>query len=237
MSKSFQIKQAQREEIAHKLTVRAVADAALRLKQRLQALNDEYWERHLRDMEKLLGIPQQKFRPLIAQGVLTATTSIAPEIKAPPRDEHDQTERWAYALHAHTTPTVRAVLQDPAIGLCGSHELLSNPRFGTSREVDLYFRCSRAVPCRKNMAHITKRSTLRELKACGDEYHRIADAAADFHKRTMSVLMACKSSRQMADLFPEAAKLLPRVEPQNRQMVPKEQIDQVRQLLETGVPA
>ncbi|MCY1461710.1 hypothetical protein D9M71_793930 [compost metagenome] len=61
-------------------------------------------------------------------------------------------------------------------------------------------------------------------------------AAVNFRRQAMDVLLACKTSRQLEDLFPEAAKLLPRPVKATQSVAPTELAANVRNMLAQGIP-
>ncbi|EMO9523705.1 hypothetical protein RJ634_006291 [Pseudomonas aeruginosa] len=64
----------------------------------------------------------------------------------------------------------------------------------------------------------------------------VIEAAIAFRAQAMSVLLACRTSRQVEDLFPEAAKLLPQPVKEERALAPTELAANVRNMLSQGVP-
>lgn len=62
------------------------------------------------------------------------------------------------------------------------------------------------------------------------------DAAVAFRAQAIDVLLACRTSRQVEDLFPEAAKLLPQPVKNEKALAPTELAANVRNMLNQGVP-
>lgn len=227
--KSIQINQQHRETIAHALTVQAVQQAAGQLKARIEALNADYWERHIERVEKLLGRPRGDFDKLAQAGLLRTRMAVEPEILFA-----DGEERWASPLSISIPEYIHRLLTDPDLALAGRDCFLGTPRMG-GRAVRLWFRHSKPVPELNHMEKIEHVGAVNELQAIAADAKRLIAAARDFHKRTMAILRACRTSRQLEDVFPEAAKLLPKPAEKKGQMVPQDQINAVRDMLTAGV--
>ncbi|AVK28929.1 hypothetical protein CSB85_3712 [Pseudomonas aeruginosa] len=68
------------------------------------------------------------------------------------------------------------------------------------------------------------------------ELESVVEAGLAFRSQAMDVLLACRTSRQVEDLFPEAAKLLPQPVKQDKALAPTELAANVRSMLSKGVP-
>ncbi|MNN95063.1 hypothetical protein D3C81_2138080 [compost metagenome] len=65
----------------------------------------------------------------------------------------------------------------------------------------------------------------------------IFTAAYEFREKASDILNSCRTSAQLEQLFPEAAKLLPQpVKRRSNELAPVELVQSVRGLMEKGVP-
>jgi len=78
---------------------------------------------------------------------------------------------------------------------------------------------------------------IADYKATISRLHRVLVEGWAYLEQCHELLEACKTDKQLEDLFPEAAKLLPPVVKSSGGMVPTELAAKVRKMLETGVPA
>lgn len=78
--------------------------------------------------------------------------------------------------------------------------------------------------------HFTINGAMRDKVANQLTVQAVARAQA------MDVLQACRTSRQVEDLFPEAAKLLPQPVKNGKALAPTELAANVRNMLNQGVP-
>lgn len=231
--KAFQLNQEHRHTLAHQLTVQAIKKSATECRTRLEKLQADYWEAHAKAMEKRLGMDRKAFRPLIADGILTHTCAIVPETWR--RGDVGGAQWRDVTINVHNR-CVGKVLADPAIGLIGSAGVLGR-YLHRSVCADLVFRHSGGLPRCDGMEKITRKDFQHRLDAAANKLDRITQAAKDFYANAEAILSSCRTSRQLADLFPEAAKMLPPPPEKNTQLVAQDQANKVRDMLRTGIPA
>jgi len=78
---------------------------------------------------------------------------------------------------------------------------------------------------------------VKDYQAVIARLYRILVEGWSYLEQCHELLEACKTDKQLEDLFPEAAKLLPPEIKSSGNMVPVELAAKVRKMLETGVPA
>lgn len=76
-----------------------------------------------------------------------------------------------------------------------------------------------------------------KLRQLVSDLEGVLTAGLDYFFEVLDLLAACNTRKQLEDLFPEAAKLLPQPAPKRQDVVPVELAAKVRQRLEQGVPA
>ncbi|MCY1296930.1 hypothetical protein D9M71_714370 [compost metagenome] len=68
------------------------------------------------------------------------------------------------------------------------------------------------------------------------ELKEVFAAAEKFRDQVWTILLSVRTSRQLVDLFPEAAALLPQPVKNEQAVAPVELVDSVRGMLNKGVP-
>lgn len=238
-TKPFTINQTMRDEVADKLTMQAVAQHGPRIAADLAALNDQFWMHHRVKVEALPGLDKKHWAELIQAGAVAATsTSLITYLKPRGEDRGPEVSEFVAAVHcykddAHNALAAR-LIESPAFA--GVRRFLTKgERY--SRSWTLKLACpSGAVPRLNGMDRITDPAleTLG-LMICA-EIEQVIQAAKAFRTQAMDVLLACRTSRQVEDLFPEAAKLLPQPVKNEKAVAPTELAASVRSMLTKGVP-
>lgn len=237
MQKHFSITQAMRDEVADSLTLQAVAHHGPRIAADLAALNDQFWTKHRAACESLPGLDKKHWTDLIQAGAVTATASCEPTYLRK-RENMDPREAQFVAVAKHYKADARNELV---------HKVLVSAAFdgvsrylARSRHDGDWIICLKSptgsVPRLNRMGLITDPAQESLALLLCSELTGVIDAAVDFRAQAMSVLLACRTSRQVEDLFPEAAKLLPQPVKNEKAMVPTELAANVRNMLSQGVP-
>lgn len=77
---------------------------------------------------------------------------------------------------------------------------------------------------------------LKDVRAISTRMMKVLSEGFKFCEDSLDLLNACRTVKQLEDLFPEAAKLLPPPAPKRANIVPVEAAQRLRKMLETGVP-
>lgn len=78
---------------------------------------------------------------------------------------------------------------------------------------------------------------VKQVDELSAEFMSILTQALDYHEKVSDLLDACRTEKQLADLFPEAAAMLPQKAKKAQPVVPVELAKNVRRMLAEGVPA
>lgn len=236
-TKPFTINQSMREEVADQLTLQAVAQHGPRIAADLSALNDQFWTAHRLQVEVLPGLDKRYWADLIQAGAVTAIASCEPTYLQQ-RENLDPLEAQFVAIYKRYKEDARNALVHKVLG-SAAFEGVSR-HLGRSRYEGHWIICLKSptgtVPRLNRMGLITEPVQESLALLVCSELAGVIDAAVDFHAQAMSVLLACRTSRQVEDLFPEAAKLLPQPVKNEKAMVPTELAANVRNMLSQGVP-
>ncbi len=237
MQKHFTITKAMRDEVADKLTVKAIAQHGPRIAADLAALNQQFWAKHIAAVEALPGLSKKHWVELIQAGAVTATASCEPTYMQP-RKDNDPSEQQLVTIYKHRNDDARNALVSKVLGspeFAGVARYLERQHYHCHWVIGL--KCpTGAVPRLNNMRLITDPALESLALLICSELAAVIDAAVAFRAQAMDVLLACRTSRQVEDLFPEAAKLLPQPVKNEKALAPTELAASVRNMLNQGVP-
>lgn len=230
-TQSFTLTKEMRAKLADQLTGLAVSKHAKKLGTTLKKMNADFWAEHLANVDVVLQIDRSRHNELIIAGVVAATSTTVPICDGSELVKiHKNSDRSSYEV-------MLIVLRSDAFQQAGVADFIKNSS-GYSEHYSLSFKSqSGSVPRLNNMGQldaghpITKKATkVRE------DLVAIVSAALDFRKKTVDILNSCRTSRQLLDIFPEAAKLLPQPVKSSNALAPVELVSSVREMLNAGVP-
>lgn len=238
MQKHFPITQVMREMVADQLTIQAVANHGPRIAADLAALNDQFWSKHLAAVEALPGLDKKHWGDLILAGALAAVVKCDVEYMKP--REGMKPARCAVHLiyreykNDKRNALVTQIINSPAYE--GVKAFVCKNAHGDSHWALRLSNPNGSVPRLNDMDLITDPAHETLALLCSQDLQSVMKGAEEFRDQAMSVLLACRTSRQVEDLFPEAAKLLPQPVKQDKALAPTELAANVRGMLSAGVP-
>ena len=240
MNKPFTITNAMRNKMADQLTVQAVAPSGPAIGERLQAINTTFWEEHIRRTAVMPGLDKTYWSELIQAGAVTAVSTCIPTTQMQENEHFYNREFLKFYFSDRQTQAktlFELVMASPAFANIA--DLVKNSERYSSNSFSLRFKSSfGAVPRTHSMSDIPGDHTI--VTACRQiqvELDELLKAATTFRGQVMDVLITCRSSRQVAELLPEAALLLPQPIKNEQQLAPVELIASVRAALSKGVSA
>lgn len=237
-TKPFTINQSMRDQVANTLTLQAVAHHGPRIADDLAALNTQFWAAHRIKVEALPGLNKKHWAELIQVGAISGTATCTPSYEEPRDEGSPRTVAFVAAAYDYRdearTILVARLLSSPAFEGVQRY-LVENSRYERGWKIHLVSTTG-SVPRLYGMEGITDPAleTLG-LMIC-TELESVIQAAMAFRSQAMDVLLACRTSRQLEDLFPEAAKLLPQPVKNEKALAPTELAANVRSMLTQGVP-
>ncbi len=237
MQKHFTITNAMRDKVADQLTQQAVAQHGPRIAADLAALNDQFWTGHRAAVEALPGLSKKHWPDLILAGAVTATASCAPTYMQL-REGKEPYEQKLVAVYKNYKEDARNALVTAVLGsqaFEGVSRYLERERYEGHWLIGLKSPTG-GVPRLHHMERITDPALESLALIICSDLAGVIDAAVTFRAKAMSVLQACRTSRQVEDLFPEAAKLLPQPVKNEKALAPTELAASVRSMLVQGVP-
>lgn len=237
MQKPFTITNAMRNKVADQLTVKAVAQHGPRIAADLAALNQQFWSKHVAAVEALPGLSKKHWPDLILAGAVTATASCTPSYMQL-REGKDPYEQNLVAVYKNYKEDVRNALVAQVLGSTafeGVSRYLERERYEGHWVIGLKSPTG-GVPRLHYMERISDPALESLALLICSELAGVIDAAVAFRAQAIDVLLACRTSRQVEDLFPEAAKLLPQPVKNEKALAPTELAANVRNMLNQGVP-
>lgn len=237
MQKPFTLTNAMRNKVADQLTVKAVAQHGPRIAADLAALNQQFWSKHVAAVEALPGLSKKHWPDLILAGAVTATASCTPSYMQL-REGNDPYEQKLVAVYKNYKEDVRNALVAQVLGSTafeGVSRYLERERYEGHWVIGLKSPTG-GVPRLHYMERISDPALESLALLICSELAGVIDAAVAFRAQAIDVLLACRTSRQVEDLFPEAAKLLPQPVKNEKALAPTELAANVRNMLNQGVP-
>lgn len=239
MQKHFTITNAMREEVANRLTLQAVAKHGPSIAGDLAALNDQFWAKHCGKVEALPGLVKKHWQALIQAGAVAAIATTWPTYQEE-RGEGRSAQVCTYCAAPHEykkdarNALVDLLIHSPAFeGV--KRFLAENSRYERGWKIHLVSPTG-SVPRLHGMENIEEPAMDAIAKRICKQMESVIEAAVSFRAQAMDVLLACRTSRQVEDLFPEAAKLLPQPVKNEKALAPVELAASVRAMLTKGVP-
>lgn len=238
MQKHFTITNAMRDKVADQLTLQAVAQHGPRIAADLAALNEQFWNKHCAAVEALPGLEKKHWAALIQAGAVSATVNCAPSYLKHREDREPNVTQLVAVAH-HYKEEGRNNFADKVLSskaFEGVIRYLNQSGYNRRDWSICLISPTGSVPRLKEMALLT--DPVHEslaLLVC-TELEAVIEAAISFRQQAMGVLQACRTSRQVEDLFPEAAKLLPQPVKNEKALAPTELAASVRNMLSQGVP-
>jgi len=219
-----------REELLLKLTAKAISVEVGRIGDRLAKINSAFWAAHCKRAEKIL--PRDLWNPLMENQMLRATAKVSPEV---PRGRDGcfmfPLELDVVGKEAHDW--VFALLRRPEAAPV--NRFLEQRNWHQGRAITLHCE-SGSVPYMPEIERVTDEKHVRELVAVAADINAMVAAAQDFKSQLWTVLSSCRSRKQLEDIMPEAAKLLPDAPKKSTSVMPVELARNVAQMLAAGVP-
>ncbi|MCY1391865.1 hypothetical protein D9M71_67180 [compost metagenome] len=242
MNKSFNLNNEMRAKVAMQLTLKAVAKHGPKLGKKLQAINEMFWKLHYHKVTEVLPVDPKVWPDLIQAGVLQYVVDVTPQTTEPRQGKEDVIDNVYLCRHVvHSTDSIehrvrREIINSPEYAT--ARPFIQFPDRYSDRTMALKFESQQgSVPRLNNMGMLEPDSALaKKAGTIGEEWRGILDAAFKFHRKVSDVLASCRTSRQLEDVFPEAAALLPKPVVTSNAIAPKELVDSVRAMLDKGVP-
>ncbi len=225
--KSFNLNKSMREDVAKQLTTQAVKVQLIKIVAELEEINREFWQRHC-DKVIAIGLPKSKWDPLIQQGMINSTSMVIPLI-------HNKNGQTYCPTMLSRTDSEYFNNRISAKQITGLDNFLSGTHY-VGRHLKL--KAPKAYPNFEDSSVIPMVSDLHDrIVNTVKNFHEAVEAANSFYAKTIRVLLSCRTSRQLENIFPEAAKLLPKpAETIKNEVAPVELITNLQQMISNGIP-
>ena len=231
MSKSFPISNDMRKQVADQLTIQAVAKHGPRIAKALVKMNAAFWEAHTAKVDALLKLERSRWPELIGVGMVAAVTSI--------KAKAGRESVISFSGKSGDDPAVvlrRLVLTSkPFEGV--RHLVRKDDYYTSTTDVLWFISDSGSIPRLNSMEQIEEQAALiKQAAKIKEDLKEVFAAAEKFRDQVWTILLSVRSSRQLVDLFPEAAALLLQPVKNEQAVAPVELVDSVRGMLNKGVP-
>lgn len=220
-----------REEIAIKLTAKAMQVEGARIAGEMEKLNRMFWSKA--EMKADAIVPRHYWPQAAGTPIFNRVSSVKPEVL----DSKD--DRWNYACailrnrDRETRDLVKAILRDPQ--MAALHRWLEEARYSYAQVLTLQH--SSSIPDPGHLDKVECPETIAALAALDKACNELVFAGLDFHNKVSGVLFSCRSVKQLQELLPEAARLIP-PKPVDRSasLMPVETAQAIQRMLAAGVP-
>mgnify|MGYP000619167202 CR=1 FL=1 len=225
--KSFTLNKSMREDVAKQLTTQAVKVQLIKIVAELEEINREFWQRHC-DKVIAMGLPKSKWDSLIQQGMINSTSIAMPLIHNKNGGKFNPT-----LLNRSNSEYFNDRIS--AKQITGLDNFLAGSRYHGRH---LMLKAPKAYPNFEDSSVIPTDSDLHNrIVNAVKNFHEAIDAANSFYAKTIRVLLSCRTSRQLENIFPEAAQLLPkRLKTIKNEVAPVELITSLKSMISNGIP-
>lgn len=229
--KSVRLTKEMREDIAMQLTRKAAKARIEALNSEIEKVSSMFWTEHAEKCQAKLRNPRKEWPQLILDGMVAATSVATPVV---PREDGNGCGPYLHEFEVKTGSYGAYVHPTDAMVL--NHFPVYEIRYSGSRRA-IQLKASSSMPRFNGYEVVETDSAVgKAYVAASKKLIEILDACRDMHSKTMDVLMACTTSRQLEDLLPEAAKLMPQPAAKTQAVMPSELAAKVRGMIETGIP-
>lgn len=227
--KSFNLNNAMREELAKTITTQAVQAELLKWAAEVSRINDLFWENHCQKVIET-GLKKNLWDGLIQKDIVNSIYRVKPHLEF--RGRNDTYHSDVVLMDSTEKGLWNKAVKTSAITDAGTWFSELN-----YRSVSLMFKSKKSVPTIKGVGTIDMGDEMQEpIIAAKEWFRKIYQAAIQCYRQTMAVLSSCRTSRQLENIFPEAAKMLPQPEKKiTNEVAPVELIANIQTMLKSGI--
>lgn len=220
-----------REEIAVKLTAKAMQVEGARIAAEIEKLNRVFWSKAEAKADAI--VPRHYWAQAVGTPIFNRESSVQPRVY----DSED--ESWSYGCailrnrDRQTLDLVKSIMRDPQ--MAPLHRWLKESRYSYAQVLTLQH--SSSIPDPGHLDQVECPETIAALAALDKACNQLVFAGLDFHNKVSGVLFSCRSVKQLQELLPEAARLVP-PKPVDRSssLMPVETAQAIQRMLVAGVP-
>lgn len=227
--KSFNLNNGMREELAKKITTQAIQTELLKWNSEVKRINGLFWEKHCIKIVEA-GLKKSLWDGLMQNGVVTSAFSISPKLAY--KEKNNTYYNDVYLMNK--TEREQWIKTVNVSSITDSDQWFSSLSYGA---VTLKFTSKKPVPSitRADLISLDD-DMLQMITAVKEWFKKIHQAARQCYRQTMAVLSSCRTYRQLENIFPEAAKMLPQpVQKIANEVAPVELIANIQTMLKSGI--
>ena len=253
-----------RRELSFKLAAMAVSKNVPAISTAVDSINAQFAAAHIAFVDALMPeVPRSRWPELMQQGVLKPTSGLGTELRHPVESEegpcHYETSSLGYASTQYNTTHEDVQLLLTAMSNTRTSTLYLSHHGGSSLYVKFVPRYPQVLPQVDSATDINlfmlhpsrvggltteQRTRLESLAPLTEQAASVTKkwielivSGLRYREEVYDLLSSCKTRKQLEDVFPEAAKLLPPVAPKRNEVAPVELAANVRRRLVEGVPS
>lgn len=227
--KSVRLTKEIREDIAMQLTRKAAKARIEALQSEIEQASKMFWDEHTEKCQARLRNPRKEWPQLILDGMVAATAC------ATPMAQREKGSSYLYEFEVKTGSYGTCIHSTDSMVL--NHFPIYEIRYSGCRRA-IKLNAASSMPRFNGYEVIDKDSAVGKAYISASlKLVEILDACRDMYSQTMDVLSACTTSRQLEDLLPEAAKLVPKPAAKSQAVMPSDLAKKVRNMIEVGIPS
>lgn len=256
-----------RKDLAAKITAKAIEKHAPAMAKKVKTLNTKFTEVHARHLASLIPeVPESSWDRMIqlqitastqggevtvypserdAKGELSSSSHYLGRLSSSYKVSEDvfrvkrmMMDKWAKVFECFDVR--RSYYEEIVIQSFGPRFDRVLPTFATDHHINLRGLEPENIKEVDQLEQARIRALaplVKQVDELSAEFMSILTQAMDYHEKVSDLLAACRTEKQLADLFPEAAAMLPQEAKKAQPVVPVELAKNVRRMLAEGVPA
>lgn len=229
----MRLTKAQREDALDQLTYAAIKHNIPSLNVSFKETQKLFWEDRGVMLDQVVKLPREDWARLIQSGCIHGMSSASPETKIQGCWRPIRRNIWSDG--DRRAAVLALILARP--GASAIKECLTAHTHTHDVGYRWVIKANYTWPRTNGIERLEDGSpVILSIKASDDLLTEVLRAGAEFRKECDAILTACKSLKQLEDLFPEAAKLIQAPLPKRTEIVPVEAANALRLKLAAGVP-
>jgi hypothetical protein len=230
--KSFNLNKSIRENIAMQITTKAIQAELTKWTAECTRINSLFWKRHCEKVVKA-GLEQALWDNLIQLNIVNGVIRTEPEL------QYEYNYGDEIAIRSKSVKLLDNTKHERFFNSVDISKVTGLSGFfrKSHYSLELVFLNQRSVPNISRSTIIPLNDDLQKpITDLAEWFVKIYQAAMQFHRQTMSVLDSCRTSRQLENIFPEAAALLPKPEQKVvNEVAPIELVSKIQTMLKQGI--
>jgi hypothetical protein len=230
--KSFNLNKTMRESVARQITTKAIHAELSNWTAEAVRINNMFWEKHCAKVVEA-GLDKKLWDIMIQKHIVNGVVRIEPELQYEYKNGNEVSIHSKSVKLLDRDKNERFYNSVDISKITGMSDFFKKGYYS----MELLFSSPKSVPNISRSTIITLSDDLHQpITDLAERFVTIYHAAMQCHRQTMSVLSSCRTSRQLENIFPEAAKLLPQPEQKIvNEVAPAELVSSIQAMLKQGI--